>query len=371
MKGKIIALVVLLGLISMSYFMYSNYSYGQYYYAHNRTYVDENLDVSWPSQRADLSVADEDKINQAEKILDDKGFVHSMVIIHKDKLYKESYFGYSKKTDANNIHSASKSILSALVGIAIEEGYIGSLDDSIALYLPETYFEGKHQNKKDITIRHLLTMTAGLSWEEDKTEYQIQGRKDWVKAILHRNQVSEPGTFYTYSTGVTHVMAAIVTNATDMDLKSYAESRLFNKLGVTIEYWKTDPQGIYSGGCNFFMTPIEMAKFGQLYLNDGIWQGERILPEGWVENSYTPQTQGLYERWGYGYYWWLSEMHGYKVASAWGFAGQMIHVIPELDLVVVTTTNSTSKGALSERRLSYEILETYIIPAFMAKVVEN
>lgn len=332
------------------------------FYAENITLTDVPAGNQWPGGDSGIYSSNNELLQKATLIMESKGFVRSFIIVHRNNLVLEEYFHGSKKSDSENIHSASKSILSALVGIALEKGYIEDLDQCISDYIPSSYF--KKNKNRDITIRNLLTMSSGIKWNENSTEYAISSEDNYVKAILERNKSFDPGVDFNYSTGDTHLMSAVLTFATGRPLLDFAEEHLFDEIGISVEFWKQDPMGFYSGGCNFFATPMEMARFGQLYLNRGKWNGKRIINSKWISESFNTAFVFSEDWEGYGYYWWLDKIDSYKIYSAWGYAGQMIHIIPELDLVIVSTTDSNSESAVNNEDYSFKIIEEYIIPVF-------
>ncbi len=333
-----------------------SYLNGEDFYTENRTRIDSNSNIVF-----DKRITNSPLLISASDNLEETGFVRSFIILHEGVVISENYYGNSKYNHSENIHSASKSMLSALVGIAIQEGYIDSCTQSISDFLPCEYFRGEHSEKKSITIEHLLTMRSGLFWEEDETEYSISDSKNWVKAILSQKQIFTPGVEFNYSTGDTHILAAVVTNASGMPLNEFAEQYLFSDLDITVDYWHKDPKGVYSGGCNLFLSPLEMLRFGQLYLSNGIWNGKQLVPHQWTIDSFQ-NFYHFYSNSGYGYCWWNSEIDGINVNSAWGYGGQMIHVVPELDLVVVLTTDSDLDQAVDNEDISFYILEKFILP---------
>jgi len=166
-----------------------------------------------------------------------------------------------------------------------------------------------------------------------------------------------------YSTGSTHLLSAILTRATGMDTRSFAQRYLLNPLNARITYWSQDPQGVYFGGNNMEMTPRDMLAFGQMYLDDGEFQGRQVLPSAWVKVSHeahavSPRREGRF----YGYGWWLRELAGMQVPVAWGFGGQLILVVEEYDLVVVATSTSTpGSDRRGHTRALYDLVEEQIL----------
>ena len=272
----------------------------------------------------------------------------------------ERYYHGSAKNQSNNVHSASKSVWGAAIGVAINQGRIPGVDATIASILPSRYVAVMSPETSTITVRDLLTMTSGSQWEEDETETQIQRTPDWIAATLKLPRALRPGTLFNYSTGDTHLSSAVLASATGTTACEFIHQHLLAPLGVVAEHWGRDPQGYFSGGYNFYMTPRELAKFGLLYLDGGRWRGTQVVPAAWVEASMTTQVDAD-APYSYGYDFWLRDIAGHHVAMAWGFGGQMMYIIKDLDLVVVMTTNTGDFSQDSFNGLS--IIEDDVLPA--------
>ena len=267
------------------------------------------------------------------------------------------------RTDANNVHSLSKSILSVLTGIAIADGML-ALDTEIGELLPADLV-GDHG---ELTVRHLLEMSGGLSLRDDEADYESPpsrpAQTPFVQAVLTRPSVAPAGDEFAYSTGLTQVLAAAVSEAVDKSLCAFAGDRLFGPLDIDVEHWQVDMSGYFSGGHSLFLTPREIARFGQLVLQNGEWNGKQLVPAGWLEQS-------LAQRWdlvcrrnppvrvGYGMLWWRYQIGGHQVWEASGAGSQDLAIIPDLDLVVVVS-HDTSQTSGDERipagRLLYHLL---------------
>ena len=268
--------------------------------------------------------------------------MYSMVIIRNGFLVAEKYFHDSVSTK-RNIFSCTKSFIGTLIGIAIHEGFITSINESVFAFFPNYTFNNFNPSKQSITLFHLLTMTSGLEWDEDNYDdsenplYLMWASSNWVQFVLDRPMVAEPGTTFNYNTGTSHVMSAILNVTTGMSTLEYAKSRLLTPLGIEDYYWPIDPQGIYKGGEGLMLTPRALAKLGQLYLNNGSWNDEQLVPEQWIfdatHSTLTPPSNGYY---GYGYQWWL-QPNG--IFSAWGYAHQRVIVIPEYQVVATFTSD--------------------------------
>jgi CubicO group peptidase (beta-lactamase class C family) len=289
--------------------------------------------------------------------------LHSLLISHNGNLVLEKYFNGRKADETANVKSVSKSWISALVGIAIERGYIDGIDQPITDYYGEILQNDGDSSKRSITIGNLLSMQAGL----ETTSFYNYGvwvlSDDWVRFALQQPMRAEPGTRLVYSTGNTHLLSAILTRATGKSTLQFARDELGAPLGVHIEAWPTDPNGIYFGGNNMEITPRQMLAFGELYLNKGRANGHQIIPESWVDLSLTPRVESGRQRGRYyGYGWWVRDMAGVPTAYAWGYGGQFILIASNLDLVVVTTSSSTpGRDRRPHIRGLYDVLETRVV----------
>lgn len=262
-----------------------------------------------------------------------------------DEYYQEGY----DETSLFALHSCSKSFTSALIGIAMEQGLIGGVEDLLSSYLPQV--AGLGGSKGTLTLRHLLTHTSGLEWYEWGGGYsnwtEFQSAENWVEYILGRSQVAEPGALFNYSTGNTHLLAAALEQATGMSEMQYGRQFLFGPAGMDSVEWGTDPQGVTDGGNGIRMTARDAARFGQIYLQGGVWQGEQLIPAEWVEQSTTVQNTGPGGRTGqYGYQWWIRPFGAgeYDTYYAFGAWGQYVLVVPELSLITVIASHYPSNS---------------------------
>ncbi len=309
--------------------------------------------------QASAETANIDQVfEEAEQI----GSLRSVLIQKNGKMLGSEYFNNASPNYPYNIKSASKSIISILVGIAVDQGKI-YVDETLGHYFPE-YFEANPDPKKEaITIRNLLSMQSGL----ETTSFYNYGAwvisDDWVEFQLDQPFDDEPGGKMVYSTGTSHLLSVIITKATGMSTKAFAEEYLFDPLNIDAGGWDRDPQGYYMGGNNMALTPDDLLKIGQLMLNVGTYDGQRIISKEWVIDSFKTYTRSNYNPYDYGYMWWNRPVAGHKVFFAWGYGGQYIFMIPELDSVVVITNslnNATQRRTYKEP--IFGLLEEYIIP---------
>ncbi len=303
--------------------------------------------------------------NSIESVFEEAESITSLrsVLIQKNgELLGAEYFKNASADYPYNIKSASKSIISLLVGIAVDNGYL-SVSETLGDYFPDYFEENPNQKKENITIRNLLSMQSGL----ETTSFYNYGAwvvsDDWVEFQLDQDFVEEPAGDMVYSTGTSHLLSVILTKATGMSTKAFAEEYLFRPLNINVGGWDRDPQGYYMGGNNLAMTPNDLLKIGQLMLNGGTYNGQRIVSGNWVRDSFKTYTRSNYNPYDYGYMWWNRPVGGYKVFFAWGYGGQYIFMIPELNSVVVIT--NSLDGATQRRTYKepiFNLMEDTIIP---------
>jgi CubicO group peptidase (beta-lactamase class C family) len=289
--------------------------------------------------------------------------LRSLVVSHRGAIVLERYFGGARAATPANIKSASKSVIAALVGIAVSRGLITSVDQPIVEYFPELA-KDPEKGKRAITIEDLLTMRSGLDSTSGRQYGSWVQSKNWVRYVLARPLIDEPGTRVEYSTGSSHLLSAILTKATKMSTWQFAQEALAKPLGFSLARWVQDPQGIFFGGNEMLMTPRQMVKFGELYEQGGRLGDRQIIPKAWVDKA----DDGVgRSRWGsdreYGYGFWIREFAGHKSYYAWGYGGQFIFIIPDLDLVVVTTSRAdVSRERRDHLGAIYDLVEFQIVP---------
>ncbi len=294
---------------------------------------------------------------------DEISSLRSLLIQQHGELLGETYFNGRSQDRAFNIKSASKSIIGLLVGIAIQEGFIPSVDEPITTYFPEYFEENPDPKKEQITVRNLLSMQTGLRSTSSGNYGAWVMSDNWVEYALDQDFVSQIDGRMVYSTGTSHLLAVIITKAAGMSTKAFAEKFLFGPLDITVGGWDRDPQGYYMGGNNLALKPSDMLKIGQMLIDKGVWEGKQIISMDWIIDSFKTYTYSNYNPYGYGYQWWNKQTGKYTTLFAWGHGGQYIMMIPELDAVVVMTSSVTN----ASRRRTYKrpvfvLLEDHIIP---------
>lgn len=290
--------------------------------------------------------------------------LRSLLVARQGELLGERYYRGATADRPANVKSVSKSVISALVGIAIGEGHIGGLDQPIADFFPGQLGGDADPRKREITIEHLVSMRGGLESTSFANYGQWVSSRNWVQNALARPMVADPGTRMIYSTGSTHLLSAILTRSTGTSTLEYARRRFAEPLGIRMRPWPTDPQGIYFGGNDMLFTPREMVRIGELYLNGGRFGGRQIVPEEWVRESFQVLARSPWNNHGYGYGWWSRQAGRYPVHFAWGYGGQYIFIVPDLELVVVTTSDASATtrdgGHLSAL---HDLVDRYLVPA--------
>ncbi|WP_340106573.1 serine hydrolase domain-containing protein [Rhodohalobacter sp. 8-1] len=294
--------------------------------------------------------------------LDEIGPISSIVIAQKGDLVTEEYFGRMNAGRTHNIKSASKSILSILVGIAIDKGYLKGVDQPIGEFFPKYFKSNPDSLKEAITIGDLLTMRSGLT----STSRSRYGRwvisDNWIEYKLSRPMSGHPGIDRDYSTGNTHLLSVILTRASGMSTRAFANRYLFNPMDIRLGGWDRDPQGYYMGGNNMALRPRDMVKIGELMMNMGIYNGEQLVSPEWVVESVKPVTGRRPGVINYGYLWFRRESAGLETVYAYGNGGQYILIIPEIEAIIAVTTRNGASGTRSYRRELFRVIDSAIVP---------
>ncbi len=255
---------------------------------------------------------------------------------------------YYRRGDLHTMQSVTKSVTSVVIGIAAARREFPSLDTPVLTFFDAGKIANIDDRKRRITLRHVLTMTTGLDWNEDlpyadpkNAASLMEASFDWVKFTIDRPMSEEPGTKFQYSSGATQLLSHVFRSATGQDIEEYAIQHLFAPLGITRHFWKRSPTGLVDTEGGLYLAPRDLAKIAYLYLKKGVWEGKQIVPSEWVDASIAPSVTVPARGAGvkYGYKWWLYE-YGTDSRIAFGgsgFGGQRPIVLPELDLVMVFT----------------------------------
>jgi CubicO group peptidase (beta-lactamase class C family) len=288
-----------------------------------------------------------------------RGFnVHSLLVIRNGYMVTDAYFyPFAQSRSLHYLASATKSFTSSLIGIAIEKGYIESVEQHVLDFFPErsvanidaAHFDGA---KEAMTLEDPLTMRPGFECSHsppDFTTSEMMDTPDWVQFVLDSSMATEPGSRWVYCSPASHLLSAIIQETSGMSSFEFAQQHLFEPLGISNAIWASDPQGYTRGWSDLILTPHDMAKLGYLYLNEGEWDGQQLLSADWVAAATSPLGSS-----NYGYQWWLHPSGYY----ADGAGGQRIFVFPDLEMVVVTTGDGGSDYAVIAN-----LLNSYIFPA--------
>jgi len=288
-----------------------------------------------------------------------------MILRHDKVILKTSWYPYSTQDPPHRVYSTTKSIVSALIGIALAEGKLRSIDQTLGDFFPDSPWIREDPAKARISVEALLKMASGFEWHESDTSYAsstnssviLGSQKDFVDYVLSRPLRTD--TRFDYNSGGSHLLSAILQKATGMSAADYAQAKLFGPLGIPRPIWNADPQGISLGGNGLALTLDDMAKIGTLFLRRGVWNGRQILDADWVDRSTAVQidrrdpTDAQTQ---YGYQWWTNNFGGYSSRGAWG---QYIIVLPHADVVLVCT--ASLNGRQCESFLT--LLSSFLLPA--------
>lgn len=297
----------------------------------------------------------------------------SLVVARNGVIIKEQYFRSGGADVPFDVRSVTKSITSLLIGIAIDKGFLTSVDQTIGEFLGPLVSR-LSADEAAITIKDLLTMSGGFTWNElgNTNEYNnwFYVAPNQVQYVFNRSLAAKPGQVFDYNSAAVHLLSVILTRATNMKTQDFAQKYLFDSLGSAISSWETDHQGYNNGAAGINLTPHDMIKIGQLMLNGGTYNGKRIVSTEWIQETinFHITTKNVFEFGpGYGYCWWCGQNIKGHYAFALGFGGQFIIVVPRLNLVVTATNNYSGLSSSFADNNMFETLSLImdnIIPAF-------
>jgi CubicO group peptidase (beta-lactamase class C family) len=265
-----------------------------------------------------------------------------------------------------NVKSASKTVLAMLAGIAISRGVLQGLDQPVAPLLPGRVPPEADPRVREITIGHLLSMRAGLESTSGRNYGAFVGSRDWVRYVLSRPMVDEPGGRMIYSTGSSHLLAAALGRAARRPVRDLAQDWLFGPMGFRVPDWARDPQGLHFGGNEMALSPRALLAFGECCRNGGRHAGRQLIPADFLRQSLVPVGQSSFSGQLYGLGWWIAEARGQEVFFAWGYGGQMVYVLPGLAMTVVMTSDPDVPRVPGQVFTRHALLVDGILPAFEA-----
>jgi CubicO group peptidase (beta-lactamase class C family) len=262
-----------------------------------------------------------------------------------------------------NVKSISKSIMSALIGIAIERGDLSGVDQPIAPFFAKYVRRNPDPRLRQITIGQLLSMQSGLTRTSGPSYAPWTSSKNWVEYILTAPLQAEPGGPMVYSTGNTHLLSALLTQASRTSTYEFAREHLAKPLGIKLLPWARDPQGIYFGGNQMRLSARALLQFGELYRNRGKRGDRQIIPADWIDQSLQPRARSIFSGQLYGYGWFLSSIGDHPLFYAWGYGGQFIFVLPDLEMTVVATSTASGPRDFEHLGALYDLLGSELVPA--------
>ena len=313
----------------------------------------------WPTDGWLTSTPEEQGMNST--ILDNfweiTAPLRSFLVIRNGYIVYEEYETPNyNDTTLKPIYSVTKSFLSALVGMAFEDGNITSIDEFVVDYFTDRTIVNLDADKQSITIEHLLSMTSGFEWDIDTDGDAMRASPDWIQYVLDKPMAYPPGGTYYYTTGNSHLLSAIVNHTTGIPTLTYADTRLFQPLGISDYEWRLDPDGLAEGGSGLNLTARDMAKLGFLWLNNGTWDSEQLVPSTWVTAS--TEVHASDEDEDYGYHWRVNPPLDAYYAFGYRDLGQYVWVQPKNDLIAVFTIESQWSPLPH--------ISTYILPAIIS-----
>lgn len=286
---------------------------------------------------------------------------HSVIIYKNGNILYENYFNNFNPEKLNNLKSVTKSIVSLLIGIAIDKGYIVSESVKVSELLPELFEGVRDKRKFEITIRDLLTMSAGFQWNN----LGGKRRSEWDKSenpsrylIQNIPLVNNPGDKWNYNSGLSHLLSVIITRTSRMTTLEFARKYLFNPLGINDIKWSKARDGIYKGNSELWMKPKDLLKIGIMLMNKGVWENKVIVSDKWIEKSTRKYFDGFEQIGGYGYHWHTRKFGKYNSYLAAGWGGQFLIIIPELKMVVV---NTSRWNVLGSSYMIFDLIDKYLL----------
>jgi len=327
-------------------------------------------DIKYPTNEWHVSTPEDQGMKSKTlldmmKVIKDKKYnIHSVTIVRNGSLVLDSYLYPFKNGKKHKMFSATKSITSALIGIAIDKGYIKNVNQTITQLFPSRKISNLGELKRSLTLKDLLTMSSGFDCNDGSANQwagtvAMRKTNDWTQYTLNLPMVQKPGESFHYCNGVSHLLSAIIHESTGIQTLAFAKKHLFDPLGIKDVEWETSPEGIVSGSGGLWLQPRDMAKIGLLFFNKGKWEDQQIVSADWIEESTRSHIDGRWNNEHYGYQWWINQAGYY---SAVGMFGQTIYVAPEKNLVAVFTSNIEDQNMY----ISGTLLQKYIIPAVVS-----
>lgn len=326
--------------------------------------------ANWQVSTATAEGLNSTVLDQAYQAGRNENGLYAVLVAKRGLLVGEAYYNNKSANDLLHLRSATKTLVSTLVGIAIAERKIQSIDQPISDFLRADY-GSLLNNKADITLRHLLTMSSGISWDES----QLAGYTDWetsadpTRYVLERNLLHTPGLQYNYNSGASHLLSVILTKATGVSTESYAQTKLFTPLGINRWNWPKLRDGFTNGAAGLQLTARDLTKLAVLWQQQGRWQQQQLIPASYMLTSAESQRNlrasvGGLNLTGYGLLWWLgADNNGRALQLAWGYGGQFALTMPAQEVTILVMGNNVPANVQDQERRLMELVVQKILPA--------
>jgi CubicO group peptidase (beta-lactamase class C family) len=329
-----------------------------------------DLNDGWRLSSAEEQGVDPAKLSAAYEAAARLSNIYSLLVAKNGYLIAERYYNGRDAFDPHLTASATKSYTSVLLGIALRENVLTSLDQTMMGFFPEFAGQPHDPEKDDITVRDLITMRSGYPNDSESPYIEmLRGSSDWLPYLLELPLQDSPGTTWAYSNLSAHLVAVLLARAANTTLLDFAQAQLFGEIDVVLHGWPRDANGYYYGSGDMQFTTRDMARFGLLYLNQGVLDGRQVVPAEWIEESWGDYSVTPYSNYGsyfrncrYGYLWWHADVGVWDVHYAAGHGGQIIAVVPELNMVVISTADSQDYGdsAWPKERAMFDLVGRFV-----------
>ncbi|RVU33257.1 class C beta-lactamase-related serine hydrolase [Rheinheimera riviphila] len=325
--------------------------------------------ADWPVSTATAEGLNSTLLDQAYQAGRTENGLYAVLVAKRGLLVGEAYYNDKKASDLLHLRSVTKTLVSTLIGIAIAERKIQSLDQPINDFLRADY-GSLLNNKTDITIRHLLTMSSGISWDES----QLSGYTDWesssdpTRYVLERGLLTTPGLQFNYNSGASHLLSVILTKATGVSTESYARTKLFTPLGIANWNWPKLRDGFTNGAAGLQLTARDLTKLAVLWQQQGRWQQQQLVSASYLLTAAESQRNlrasvGGLNLTGYGFLWWLGSDNGRALQLAWGYGGQFALTLPAQDTTILVMGYNVPSNVRDQERRLMELVVQKILPA--------
>jgi CubicO group peptidase (beta-lactamase class C family) len=312
-----------------------------------------------------------EELDNAFEIASETEGLWSLLVQFEGELIREAYYSSKNDNTLFHIRSITKSIISALIGIAIDRGEISNTDVRLVDALQSVPY-AYDESKGTITLEHILTMSSGLEWNEmGGNEYSMwMNSNNKITYVIDKPMIYNPGQQFTYNSGTSHLLSVILSEATGVNTLDYAHEYLFGPINITNVAWQNigSENYYYNGGSGLMMTSRDLLKIGECYLAGGLFNSERIISQDWVNRSTEPhiQTGRTFYGSNYGYLWWIEQIDNKDCFYGMGYGGQFLFVIPEIDLIIVAISDSSTGGNFADQQWIrvFDLIAEKVISAF-------